>query len=49
MKIPEISENAASNYILIFEKLLYTYKLIYIDLKLRTLIATFLLAPLRNN
>ena len=43
--------NSASNYIRIFGKLFYNYKLIHIDLKSRMLIASFLLliAPLLNN
>ena len=55
----QVSENgnSASNYnyihptiyILIFWKLFHIYKLIHIDLKLRLLIASFLLASLLNN
>ena len=41
--------NSPSNHILIFGKLFYIYKLIYIDLKPRILIASFLLAPLLNS
>ena len=41
--------NSASNYILIFGKLFHIYKLVRIDLKLRILIASFLLALLLNN
>ena len=41
--------NSASNYILIFGKLFYIYKLIHIHLKPRILIPSFLLAPLLNN
>ena len=41
--------NSVSNYILIFGKLFYLYKLIHIDLKPRILKASFLLAPLLNN
>ena len=39
----------ASNYMFIFGKLFYVYKLIHIDLKPRILIASFLLTPFLNN
>ena len=38
-----------SNYMFIFGKLYYVYKLIHIDLKPRILIASFLLTPFLNN
>ena len=41
--------NTAFNYILIFRKLFFIYKVTHIDLKPRILTATFLLAPLLNN